>query len=122
MKPSRKYSPVISCLLKCECKNEDCFYGNDPCACNLSNPCPVNYTMNRVTGGKLLMECWVNIELQLISFRDIFQNKKEPDQIINSQQCASHPAKKIRVNTAYVSMSFCSVRIVNFRPCVQCMQ
>lgn len=49
-KPSRKYSEVISCLLKCECKNEECWYGKDPCACNLSNPCPINYTMNRETG------------------------------------------------------------------------
>ena len=59
MKPSRKYSPVSSCLLKCECKNEDCHYGNDPCACNRSNPCPVNFTMNRMTGGELPFACWV---------------------------------------------------------------
>lgn len=50
-KPSRKYSDVISCLLKCECKNEECWYGKDPCACNLSSPCPINYTMNRETGA-----------------------------------------------------------------------
>lgn len=50
-KPSRKYSDVISCLLKCECKNEECWYGKDPCACNLSNPCPINSTMNRETGA-----------------------------------------------------------------------
>ena len=53
MKPSRKYASVASCLLKCECKNEDCYYGNDPCACNLSSPCLVNFTMNRTTGGEM---------------------------------------------------------------------
>ena len=62
MKPSRKYSPVSSCLLKCECKNEDCHYGNDPCACNRSNPCPVNFTMNRMTGGELPFVGWVILE------------------------------------------------------------
>ena len=50
-KPSRKFPDVHSCWLKCECKNEDCFYGDDPCACQERKPCAVNHTMNRISGG-----------------------------------------------------------------------
>ncbi|KAL3862309.1 hypothetical protein ACJMK2_008288 [Sinanodonta woodiana] len=49
MMPARK---IHECKLPCQCNNDNCYFGSDPCRCTLkeSRSCEVDMTMDKLTG------------------------------------------------------------------------
>ena len=43
---STTYPNISSCLLKCRCSLDKCAYGDDPCACNFSEECDIDYYLS----------------------------------------------------------------------------